>query len=62
MCISIFFAKIIERVTPYIVRANAFVRTLSGILSRKQENVTIVPGFMDYDPKMAAKKSYLAKK
>ena len=61
VCISLFFIRIIDRVRPYIIKANSFVRTISGILSRpiyKDSNRTIIVGFMDHNPKEAAIKKY----
>ena len=59
--ISIFFMRIIDHVRPYVIHANSFVRTISGILTRtvyKESNSTVIAGFMDHDPKEAAIKKY----
>jgi hypothetical protein len=53
--------RLIDRVRPYFVRANTFIRSISGILRRptyKESNATIVAGFMDHDPKEAAIKNH----
>ena len=59
--ISIVCMRLIDRVRPYLVRANTFIRSISGILRRptyKESNVTIVAGFMEHDPKEAAIKNH----
>lgn len=59
--ISLLCMRLLDRVRPYVMRANTFIRTISGILRRpvyKEPNRTIVPGFMDYDPKEGAIKNH----
>ena len=56
--ISLFFMRIMESVKPYFVRANIFIRSMSGILSRSYPNNTVVVGYMDHDPKIGAMRNY----
>lgn len=59
--ISLLCMRFIDRVRPYFVRANTFIRTISGILRRpiyKESNKTIIAGFMEHDPKEAAIKNH----
>ena len=68
LCIYLFYMNIIENVKPYIIRANTFIRSISGIISRtySQQNInttenvptTIVAGYMEHDPKSAALKKH----
>ena len=59
------FMNIVDHIKPYIVRANTFIRTISGIFSRtySQQNITdtssttVVVGYMEHDPKSAARKA-----
>ena len=50
--------RIMENVKPYFVRANIFIRSMSGILSRSYPNNTVVVGYMDHDPKIGAMRNY----
>lgn len=56
VCISMFFIQIMDRVKPYLIRANTFIRTVSGIFSKP--NKTIVAGYMEHDPKQEAIKRH----
>ena len=68
LCIYLFYMNIIENVKPYIIRANTFIRSISGIIARtySQQNInttdnaptTIVAGYMEHYPKSAALKKH----
>ena len=68
LCIYLFYMNIIENVKPYIIRANSFIRNISGIISRtySQRNINttdtvptkIIAGYMEHEPKLAALKKH----
>jgi hypothetical protein len=54
VCVSVFFFQIVDFVKPFFIRANTFIRSVSGMFSNK----TIIPGYMEHDPKKEALKRH----
>ena len=53
--------RLVDHVRPYFILANTFIRSISGIFTRpiyKESNKTVVPGFMEHDPKESAIKHF----
>lgn len=58
MCMSILFCKFIDIVTPFFIKANTMIKSFSSIFTKKRTlqitNDTLLPGFMNHDPKKEA--------